>query len=83
MPTDPTELQETQSLRRYDGGFTQTWDTVGTGIKSHAERAWPSLKRRFAMRLSVRLRGKQQAREKADPVNASVKCLKNVDACVG
>ena len=50
MTTDPTELQDTQSLRRRDEGFTQTWDTVGTGINSCAERASPSLKRRSAMR---------------------------------
>ena len=39
MTTDPTELQETQSLRCRDRGFTQTWDTVGRASKSHAERA--------------------------------------------
>jgi len=38
MQTDSTE-EQVQRLLAYDGEFTQTWDTVGAGVKSHAERA--------------------------------------------
>jgi len=38
MSTDPTE-EASVTLVACDGGFTQAWDTVGAGIKSHAERA--------------------------------------------
>ena len=38
MSTDPTE-EASVTLVACDGEFTQTWDTVGAGEKSHAERA--------------------------------------------
>jgi hypothetical protein len=31
MQTDPTEADSTKTILAYEGGFTQTWDTVGAG----------------------------------------------------
>jgi hypothetical protein len=39
MTTDPTDAVRPNKLACCDGGFTQTWDTVGAGVISHAERA--------------------------------------------
>jgi len=39
MPTDPTEEASITACLTCEEGFTQTWDTVGAGAKSHSERA--------------------------------------------
>ena len=64
MPTDPTEAARNTKLALLWWRVHPNMGHGGPGTKSHAERTWPSLKRRSAMRLSVRLRGKQTAREK-------------------
>jgi hypothetical protein len=69
MPTDPTEAARPTKLAGCDGGFTQTWDTVGAGTTSHAERAWLRGAHRSAVKLSVRLRGKQSPATKKSMEN--------------
>jgi hypothetical protein len=39
MPTDPTDAASLKTCVAVMAEFTQAWDTVGTGAKSHAERA--------------------------------------------
>jgi hypothetical protein len=52
-------------IRKDSDGFTQTWHTVGAGTTSHDGESLTREERNApAMKLSVRLRGKQLAREK-------------------